>query len=64
MIYAFTGDLNPIIETKTKQIGFKNTFFTFRRDQINEILKDIEKRNADLQNFFFFTEDPPSLLLD
>ena len=61
MIYAFTGDLNPTIATKTKQIGFKNTFFTFRRDQVNEILNDIKKRDADLQSFFFFTEDPPSL---
>jgi hypothetical protein len=31
-IYAFTGDLNPLIQTKAEQIGFKKAFTVFRKE--------------------------------
>ena len=45
MIYAFTGDISPEIERKTRAAGFKKTYGTFRKVQILEILEEIKTRD-------------------
>jgi hypothetical protein len=32
MIYAFTGDVNPAIESKAEAMGFKKAFSVFKQE--------------------------------
>jgi hypothetical protein len=54
VIYAFTGDLHPEIERKAESSGFKKAFPAFKRPQINEILSEIQRRDAELEQIFVF----------
>ena len=52
LIYAFTGDVNPAIERRAEAMGFKKAFAVFKREQIEEILMEIEQRDIQLENIF------------
>ena len=52
LIYAYTGDVNPGIEKKAEALGFKKAFTVFKRDQINEIIDEISRRNFELESIF------------
>ena len=58
LIYAYTGDVNPGIEKKAEALGFKKAFTVFKRDQINEIIEEIHRRNFELENMFNIQHEP------
>ncbi len=52
LIYAYTGDMNPGIEKKAEALGFKKAFTVFKRDQIDEIVEEIHRRDFELEKLF------------